>query len=529
MKLRPVDIDVAQLSGARRRSRINGSGPAVNEFLLNPYRFGSGGGAVWPPAAGATSVLVDDPNYASCTALLHGNGTNGSTNFVDQIGSLWTASGNAQISTASPIYGSSNMLFDGAGDYISATLANALGTADFTIRCKIRIASLASDGEIFCIGAISNTSAFDLVLEYKTTGALRGSIQNGSGTANVDITTATSLLAINTTYDIAFVADGSTARLYIDGVQRQSGAITGTRVQALSSARVGHLATAVPRYFNGKMKGLQLYNGVCLYPSGTTFTPPANADRPSLPALTYISSFATSVTTVTDAQGVADDGTDLYYSNSTTLFKYSKAGSLITSRSTSGDAPTPRTQINGLFYRSGVLYVSAAYYSGGGTSYIAEYDPSTLTPLGVVHTLDISGLTNGFSEGLAWYGGFWWVVFHSDKKVGVYTSNFSSRVALLNLDFTITGSSGGFGTGQGYDGVAWWGDYMLCNIHETYNEKNLDVYFWNGATLSKVSRIVRTRSVESQGIALDPSDTTVLRLAERNYSGNDGIAKRQFV
>lgn len=498
-------------------------------MLLNPYRFGGGGAAVWPPAAGASSVLVDDPNYASCTALLHGNGSNGSTSFVDQIGNAWTANGNAQISISSPLYGTASMLFDGSGDYLSATAPNIIGTGDFTIRAKIRIASLSADGEIFCIGVVSNTSAFDLVFEYKTTGALRGSIQNGSGTANVDITTAAGLLGAGD-YDVAFAAEGATARLYIDGVQQQSGAITGTRVQSLSDVRIGHLATAVPRWFNGRIKGLQVYSGVCLYPGGTTFTPPAAADRPSLPALTYVSSFATSVTTVTDAQGVADDGTNLYYSNSTTLYKYSKAGSLITSRSTTGDTPTTRTQINGIFYRGGVLYVSIAYYTGGvGTSYISEYDPNTLAPLGVVHLLDTSTMPEAFSEGLTWYKGFWWVAFHATKKVAVYTADFSARVALLDLGFTLSGSSGGYGSGQGYDGIDWWGDYLFCNVHETYNEKYLDVYLWNGTDMSKVSRIVRTRTVESQGLSFDPSDATVVRFAERNYSGNDGVAKRQFV
>lgn len=488
--------------------------------------------AVWPPAAGSGGVLASDPNYAKCTVLLHFNGADGSTNFVDQIGNLWTASGDAKISTSSPLYGSSSGLFDGSGDYISADIASAIGTGDFTVRGKIRPASVASDGELFCIGNPSNTSQFNLVIEIKSGGYLRASIQDGSGGAQADVTTGAAVFTAGTDYDFAVAADGGTLRLYVGPMggtctQVASTSIVGTRAQTNNQVRVGYLASGFARHFNGRMKGLQVYNGVCLYPGGTSFTAPPNSDRPSFPALVYGDRIATATTN--DAQGVADDGTNLYFASSTTLYKYSKAGTLLSSRSTASDEPAGRTQINGLFWRAGVLYVSAAKWDAGSSvasSWVCEYDPSTLTPLGSPHVLDVSGMSQGgFSEGLAWYGGFWWVIFHANKKVAVYTSDFATRVALLDLAFSITGSSGGYGSGTGYDGIAWVGDYLLCNVHEIYNEKFLDVYFWNGATLDMVTRVRRSRSGESQGLALDPSDSTVLRLAERGVSG-DGVARR---
>jgi len=493
-------------------------------FLLNPFRFSS----PWPPLPTAASVLADDANYAKCTVLLQMNGSNGSTSFIDQIGSSWTANGNAQITTSSPIYGSACGLFDGTGDYLSATISDCIGTGDFTIRAKIKLASLSSDAEIFCISNSSTgTSTFDLVFEVKTTGAIRLSIQNGSGTANCDISSAVGTIAADTAYEVAAVADGSTARVYVGGVQVTSGPITGTRVQGQTSVRVGFLSSEYggiyARYFNGRIKGLQVYKGVCLYPGGTTYTPPGNVDRPALPALVHTSAF--SIASTTDAQGIACDGTNIWCSSSTTLYKYSMAGSLVTSRSVTGDNPTTKDQINGLFLKDGILYVSAMKYTAGvGTSWIIEYDPSTLLPTGVTHSLDISGITEAVAEGLAWYKGFWWVCFHATQKVAAYTLDFSTRVALLDLGFTISGISGGYGSGFGYDGVAWMGDYLLANLHETYDQKFLDVYYWNGVSFDQVSRIFRSRSAQSQGLAFDTSDATKLHFAERTYGGGNDLA-----
>lgn len=479
-----------------------------------------------PTGPSGASILVDDEYYSKCVVLLPGTGSNGSTYFSDAVDNEWTPSGNAQVTTSSPIYGSSSILLDGTGDYIAAVIPSAIGTGDFTVRAKIKIASLTSDGEIFSIcHASRGLSTFDLVFEYKATGALRGSIQNGAGTANVDISTATGLLTTGTVYDVAFVADGSTARLYIDGVQRQSGAITGTRSQSNTTCTVGCLSpgTGYPRYFNGRINQLQVYKGVCLYPAGTTFTPPANADRPQLPHFPLSSRINTPTTN--DAQGVAYDGTYYYFSSSTTLYKYNSGGSLVTSRSVVSDNPTTKDQINGLLYRDGILYVCAAKYAAGvGTSWVAEYDPSTLTPTGVVHNITVPGHSGAFIEGIAFGHGCWWMVFHASMIVACFDPSFNF-IGVYTPGFTITGSSGGYGPGVGYDGIAWMGDYLLCNIHEIYDQAYLDVYYWSGSGLVNINRKT-TRGDCGQGLSLPSSGTLIC--ASRVTSGSDGIVVRNY-
>lgn len=429
MKLRPVPKPIRSQRG----------------FFINPFS-GSGGGTGWPVSPTNPSILADDANYKYVTSRLAFNGANASTAFYDSVGSEWFANGNAQLTTSSPKYGSACLLLDGSGDYAGAIIPSLIGTADLTVEAWINITSLASDGEIICCydGTSGGFNGYNLVFEFKTTGALRGSLQTGSGGGvNVDITTATGLLTTGTWYHVAFVADGSTARLYIDGVQQQSGAITGTRANQHSTINVGRLnASVVTRYFNGKIDDLRVTAGICRYPSGTTFTPPAS-EMPAFAVLPILSSF-TVAGTVNDSQGIASDSTDLWWSSSSVLWKLTEAGSVTATRSVTADNPTTKDQINGLYIKDGILYVSAFDYTAGvGTSWIVEYDPTTLTPNGTIHTLDISTMTEGVCEGLAFYKGFWWVVFHATQKIAVYTSDFATRVALLSTTFTITGSSGG--------------------------------------------------------------------------------------
>ena len=63
-------------------------------------------------------MAVDD-GYT--VALLHMDGADTSTTFTDESGKTWTANGNAQIDTAQSVFGGASGLFDGTGDYLSAS------------------------------------------------------------------------------------------------------------------------------------------------------------------------------------------------------------------------------------------------------------------------------------------------------------------------------------------------------------------------------------------------------------------------
>lgn len=241
---------------------------------------------------------------------------------------------------------------------------------------------------------------------------------------------------------------------------------------------------------------------------------------PTVPGtLTADSSFSASTTN--DAQGVAANGTHVWFSSSSTIYKYTAAGSLVTSRDVMGDNPTSKTQINGMFLKDGVLYVSAAENSTPRKSWIVEYNPDTLAY--ITHHA-ITG--DWFSEGVAWKDGYWWVVFHASMTLAKVDPSTWAVAATFPLTFLVTGSSGGYGSGTGYDGIAWRGDYLYCNIHEIYDQDYLDIYYFDGTDLQEVARLARPSATATQGMCVDPTDDTAFWFAQR--STTDSVAKVTF-
>lgn len=94
----------------------------------------------WSATSPGISVLSNsggsggDPLFGLVVALLHFQGSGGSTTFTDQKSNTWAATGNAQISTANFKWGASSLLLDGNNDGISSTASQlALGNGDYCI------------------------------------------------------------------------------------------------------------------------------------------------------------------------------------------------------------------------------------------------------------------------------------------------------------------------------------------------------------------------------------------------------------
>ena len=78
---------------------------------------------------------------------------------------------------------------------------------------------------------------------------------------------------------VACVRDGSTARVYINGVQVGTGNISTNSVNDSSTAvRIGEDSQGFYD-LDGIMSNVRLINGTCLYPSGTTFTVPSTPNN----------------------------------------------------------------------------------------------------------------------------------------------------------------------------------------------------------------------------------------------------------
>jgi hypothetical protein len=222
----------------------------------------------------AKSITGGDQYYPSCSLLLHFSGSNGSTTFIDNSPNNLTVTSynGAAVSTVQSKFGGASLLLDGTNDYLSTTHRTNfnVGANDFTIEAWVYTSTI-SEQVIF--GANRNydgVGAFMLNLNY--TGKVRFFCMYSSGIV-LDYNVGTGTISDSTWHHIAVTRNGSSLRIFIDGIQ------TGTTNTTLGSAaidnaiadyRVGS-STDGYSYFNGYIDELRVTKGVARYTAN--FTP----------------------------------------------------------------------------------------------------------------------------------------------------------------------------------------------------------------------------------------------------------------
>jgi hypothetical protein len=244
------------------------TGYISNFRLVNGTCLYPSGTTFTPPTAPLTAVTN--------TALLLGM-SNGAIYDNTMLNNLETVA-DAQISTSVFKYGTGALKFDGTGDRLSTPAKTAfnLGTGDFTIECWINTPNISATG--YFVGQ-SASSLADRAYQIAVTsaGAVVATVFNAAQTS-VQANTSGSVIAINTWYHIAFVRNGNTVRLYVGGVQGATGDVTGFTINPSTSIfGLGALGDYGASLFNGYIDDFRFTKGICRYPSGTTFTPPAAA------------------------------------------------------------------------------------------------------------------------------------------------------------------------------------------------------------------------------------------------------------
>ena len=190
--------------------------------------------------------------------LLHFNGANASTVFTDDSGKVWTAAGDAKLTTSEKKFGSAALALDGAGDYITtpASADIARGTGDFTIDCWVRFNELdiakyytvayqsqAGVSEIefgyfyYSSGSWQLECYFkDQVSDPQTTKTLKGAVS----------------LAIDTWYHVALCRSGTNLYMFLDGALSDSDVWAGTLDYNNTSFYIGAYGGPYD-YFNGEI------------------------------------------------------------------------------------------------------------------------------------------------------------------------------------------------------------------------------------------------------------------------------------
>jgi hypothetical protein len=136
----PAGAALVRLAVSGSRDPKGRSGDKVyadNVSWNHSYAVGGGGSTNYAvvirvrDGRGCQATLSQTVNQGApqTLALLHFDGTNGSTSFPDDTGRVWTRSGNTQVTTTNPRFGTGAGLFDGAGDWLETPTPSEINPA----------------------------------------------------------------------------------------------------------------------------------------------------------------------------------------------------------------------------------------------------------------------------------------------------------------------------------------------------------------------------------------------------------------
>ena len=233
--------------------------------------------AALPTTASSTPA---DPYYGYTSLLLHMDGSNASTAFVDSGPNALTvtASGDAKVSTGSPYFGTGAAIFDGSGDFLSVPSGTSVnfGTGDFTVEMWARYSSLGFSNNAL-VSSIGPTvgGLYFAIKSNLTFLVARAFVAN-------DLITAAVTWPANTWAHIALSRSGSTMRVFKDGVLVSS--VTNTQSYSLALSGNNDFAVGATQSTSGVRSQTDFFNGqiddlrITKYARYTSaFAPPAQA------------------------------------------------------------------------------------------------------------------------------------------------------------------------------------------------------------------------------------------------------------
>lgn len=217
-------------------------------------------------------------------AILNFEAADATTTMVDDFGNTWTANGNAQIDTAQFKFGTASLLLDGTGDYLTNTSITTLGDGSWTIEGFFRWATLpagTNEQTLFDFGQTASRFGAMLTL-YWNSGTPQLYLRLSSNGTGVDIANAGANIGstpvTGTWYHVALVYDALAGKYFTYWNGTKIGEVTSaSRICALTRNYLGHDGDGSLGDMNGWVDGFRVLRGACLYPNGTTFTPPASA------------------------------------------------------------------------------------------------------------------------------------------------------------------------------------------------------------------------------------------------------------
>jgi hypothetical protein len=271
----PLPVEYADNPGAFTTGSTT---PLPVEYADNPGAFTAGASKILPSVYTPTTQY--DPYIENVSLLLHMDGTNNSTAFVDSSTNtkVVTANGGTQIRTAQSKFGGASGYFDGSGDYLSIPHSPDFdfGSGNFTIESWIYAVSLPVYGPAI----VSNFNFFNnpagagpFFINALTNGKISFYIYP------VGTIESSSSISLNQWHHIAATRSGNNFYLFINGAL--VGTATSSAVIPANTLNINLLVGASPYqsgpnyWWNGYIDELRITKGVARYT--TNFTPPTQA------------------------------------------------------------------------------------------------------------------------------------------------------------------------------------------------------------------------------------------------------------
>lgn len=217
--------------------------------------------------------MAGDPHFNNVSLLLHMDGIDGSTTIADSSNNAlsFTRFGNAQISTAQSKFGGASALFDGSGDYFSASdnAAFDLGSSDFTIEAWVYISGGSVERSI-CSQWIGGANlGWDFGVW--NTNRLRFYYSTNGSSGSFGINTVITTVPTGQWAHVCACRSGNTIRLFINGTAAYTSASFNVTIfNSAGSFQVG--GSNNTNSWNGYIDDLRITKGVARYTSN--FTPP---------------------------------------------------------------------------------------------------------------------------------------------------------------------------------------------------------------------------------------------------------------
>ena len=212
-----------------------------------------------------------DPYAEYVTLLLHMDGINGSTTFIDNsyVQNTVTANGNAQISTAQSKFGGASAYFDGNGDSISFADLQ-LGTGSFTVEMWFKTNSGNQYAQLIGNESNGGSAGFTLLINNNSpSGGQVAVYSNGS----LVVQSSSGDWSDDAWHHVALVRSDSNVTLYLDGISYGTG--TNSNSWDGGNYYIGTNAVYSGRDLDGYIDDLRITKGVARY--AANFTPPTAA------------------------------------------------------------------------------------------------------------------------------------------------------------------------------------------------------------------------------------------------------------